>query len=83
MSGPPMRIELREGVETFSIHRPRPVPFAQRDKVKEALDKMVRDEVVTPVLGPTDWTHLMIVAGKANGDPRICVDLTQLNRFVQ
>ena len=83
MSGPLMRIELREGVETFSTLRPRPVPFAQRDKVKEALDKMVRDEVITPVSGPTDCTHPMIVAEKANGDPRICVDLTRLNRFVK
>ena len=78
-----MQIELQEGVTAFSIHRPRPIPVAQRDQVKEALEKMVRDGVITPVSGPTDWAHPMIVAEKANGDPRICVDLTRLNWYVK
>ena len=83
MKGSPMKIELVEGAVPFAVHRPRPIPFAQRDAVKVALDSMVADNIIVPVTGSSDWGHPMTVVEKADGSARICVDLTRLNKFVK
>ena len=77
-----MEIKLREDAKPFAIHRARPIPFAQRDAVKATLDKMVRDGVITPVSEPKQRTHPMVVAVKSNCKPRVCGDLTMLNKYV-
>ena len=41
MSGPAMKIHLKEENEPFRITAARPIPFAQRDQVKSKLDEMV------------------------------------------
>ena len=38
--------------------------------------------IITPVMEPTDWTHPLVVVAKKDGTPRICADLTKLNRHV-
>ena len=83
MKGSPMKIELVEGAVPFAVHRPRPIPFAQRDAVKVALDSMIADNIIVPVTESSDWGHPMTVVEKADGSPRICVDLTRLNKFVK
>ena len=36
--------------------------------------------VIKPVDEPTEWCHPIVVVPKPNGDLRICLDLTQLNK---
>ncbi|XP_045135677.1 uncharacterized protein LOC123518742 [Portunus trituberculatus] len=40
MSGPPMRIHLRDDAQPFAVHTPRLIPLAYRDAVKAELDSM-------------------------------------------
>jgi hypothetical protein len=54
-------------------------PIALRPKLKECLDKMVADNVLSPVEEPTDWLSNIVVAKKKNGDLRICLDPKNLN----
>ena len=84
MTGEPMKIHLKENVETFAISTTRSIPFAWRDEVKENLDRMTRQGIVKP-LGdsPTRWCHPLVVVPKSNGGVRLCVDLTKLNTFVR
>ena len=44
---------------------------------------MVTQCIIAPVPEPTEWTHPLVVVAKRDGTPRICVDLTNLNRFVK
>ena len=44
---------------------------------------MVQDNVISPVTVPTDWCSSMVITPKRNGDIRICVDLTNLNKAVK
>ena len=83
MAGPAMKIELLPGAKPFCTPRARPIAFAKREKVKAALDKMVRDGVIAPVTEPTDWCHPMVTPPKSDGTPRICVDMSMLNRSVR
>lgn len=38
--------------------------------------------VISPVEEPTKWCTQLVVVPKPSGDVRICVDFTELNRFV-
>ena len=50
----PYHMELDETVKPV-VHPPRKVPVALRDRLKEELDKLVREKVITPVTEPTNW----------------------------
>jgi len=81
--GEPMRIRLKENYKPFAIHTARVVPYALRDKVKAALDDMVKKGVIEKLDDtPTEWCHPVVIAPKPNGDIRFCVDLTKLNTEV-
>jgi transposase InsO family protein len=53
--------------------KPRPVPFAKREKVKQELERLVQAGVLTPVQ-TSDWAAPIVVVDKPNGDVRICGD---------
>ena len=74
MTGEPMKIHLKENVETFAISTTRTIPFAWRDEVKENLDRMTRQVIVRP-LGdsPIRWCHPLVVVPKIEGwCPPLC-----------
>lgn len=51
-------------------------------KVKQELDRMLTEGVISPVTEPTAWCSRLVVVPKANGSVRLCVDLTNLNKAV-
>ncbi|XP_068246738.1 uncharacterized protein [Palaemon carinicauda] len=82
MTGPPMRIHLKDGAVPFAVHTPRQIPFAFRDKVKEELASMVTQGIIKPAGDePSEWCHPLVVVAKDSG-VRITVDLTKLNSQV-
>ena len=44
---------------------------------------MVKMDVIAKVEEPTDWCAPMVIAPKPNGDIRLCVDLSELNKCVE
>ena len=82
MTGPPMTIQLKPDAVPFALRNARTIPIAWYDQVKNKLDEMELQGIITPVMEPTDWTHPLVVVAKKDGTPRICVDLTKLNRHV-
>ncbi len=61
---------------------PRNVPVALKARVKEQLDKYIRDGHITSVTEPTPWISNMVVI--ANPDKvRICIDTKHLNQALQ
>ena len=59
------------------------LPFRLEDRVFEKLDQMVADGIITPVTEPTEWVSRMMVVGKPDGDVRICLDPSELNKAIQ
>ena len=51
-------------------------------KVKQELERMQSLGVITEITEATEWCAGMVVVPKANGQVRICVDLTKLNENV-
>ena len=83
MVGPPMRIHLKDGAVPFAIHTPRQIPFAFQSQVKEELDSMVAQGIITPAGDdPSDWCHPLVVVAKNGTGVRITVDLSKLNNQV-
>ena len=59
------------------------LPFRLEDRVFKKLDDMVADGIITPVQEPTEWVSRMMVVGKPDGDVRICLDPSELNKAIQ
>ena len=59
----PYHMELDETVKPV-VHPPRKVPVALRDRLKEELDKLVREKVITSVTEPTNWVSSLVLVNK-------------------
>ena len=86
MTGPPMHIDLRDDAVPCRHYRARTIPFQWRAAVKAQLASMVTKGVIekVPVGESFTWCHPMVVVlKKSSTEPRITVDLTGLNKYVQ
>ena len=84
MTGEPMRIPLTEDARPISLTAARSIPKHWEQQIKDQLDDAVRRGIFAPVDYPTPWCHPIVpVRKKTPGEVRLCVDLTQLNRYVK
>ena len=77
------KIPLKQDAMPVCLYTPRRVPHPLLPKVKQKLQSMVNQKVISPVTAPTDWCSGMVIAPKRNGDVRICIDLTPLKKAVK
>ena len=82
MKGGEMAIKLKDNAIPYRIGAARQIPVAYRDKAKEALDALVQQDVIQVHHGHAEWTHPLVVVPKKNGKVRVCVDFTNLNKYV-
>ena len=68
-----MRLLIDENATPVAVHSSSDIPIHFRDKVKAALERDVRLGVIERVdMGtPVTWCQRMMIAAKANGEPRI------------
>ena len=59
----PYHMELDEAVKPV-VHPSRKVTVALRDRLKEELDKFVREKVITPFTEPTNWVSSLVLVKK-------------------
>ena len=60
------------------IHAPRTVPVHVMPLYKAELDKMLEDNIIAPVSGPTDWVNSIVCNIKDTENDkkvRLCLDL--------
>ena len=76
-------ITLRQDAKPVRLCSPRKIPHPLLPKVKSEIDKMITQGVISPVTVPTAWCSGIVPVPKSNGNIRICVDLTQLNKGVE
>ena len=68
---PPVKLPLRR------------LPLALRDKVKDELDKLVRDDILAKMDTPSDWISALLVVAKSDGRIRVCLDPKPLNKALK
>lgn len=59
------------------------LPFKLEERVFQKLEDMVTEGIIAPVQEPTEWVSRIIVVGKSDGDVRICLDPSGLNKAIQ
>ena len=65
------------------IQPPHRVPASLKDRLKIKLDKMVEQNVIANVDGPTEWVGNIVVVEKKDKDLRICLDPKWLNSAIK
>ena len=78
-----VHITLQPDAKPYCTYTPRKIPHPLLAKVKQELDSMLQQGVISPVTVPTAWCSGLVPVPKPNGNVRLCVDLTQLNKAVQ
>ncbi|UYV65209.1 K02A2.6-like [Cordylochernes scorpioides] len=81
--GNPYEIKLKPGAKPYAVHTPRRVPIPLMEKLKTRLEELERAGIIAQVNVATEWCAPTVIAGKPNGDIRLCVDLSRLNEHVQ
>lgn len=75
-------VKLKPDAKPFALTSPRRVPLPLYEKTKQELLRMQTEGVISPVAVPTSWCAPMVVVPKASGALRICVDFTELNKYI-
>lgn len=60
----------------------RRVPVALEEAVNKKLCELMERDIIEEKKGPVSWVSPLVVVGKANGEPRICLDLRRVNEAV-
>jgi len=76
-------IKLQPNATPYSVNVARRVPVPLMEKVKEELSRMVKEDIIKKVEGPSDWCSGIVPVLKPDDTVRICVDLTKLNSAVR
>jgi predicted aspartyl protease len=77
------KIRLKPEVEPIRLCAPRPIAAGLREKAQSEINRMLELAVIEPVEVHTDWCSGLTLAPKPNGEIRVCVDLTALNKGVK
>ena len=83
LSGDPYVISLTDDARPVALSSPRRVPIPLLEKVKDELARMQAQGIILPVDQPTDWCSGLVVVPKQSGAVRLCVDYTELNKYVR
>ncbi|GBO42922.1 hypothetical protein AVEN_170139-1, partial [Araneus ventricosus] len=78
----PYHITLKDNAIPV-IHPTRRVPQALQPKLKETLDKLEKEKIVSKVNKPTDWVQSLVIVEKPNGNLRFCLEPRDLNKVIK
>lgn len=81
MNGIKAKIQLDPKV--VPVYQPmRRIPVPLEDAVDKKLDELLKRDIIEVKTGPTTWVSPLVIVGKSNGEPRLCLDLRRVNEAV-
>ncbi|XP_055590225.1 uncharacterized protein K02A2.6-like [Uranotaenia lowii] len=81
ISGVKVRIEMDPNVKP--VFQPlRRIPIHLESAINEKLEELLRRDIIEVKRGPATWVSPLVVATKANGTIRLCIDLRRVNQAV-
>ena len=63
-------------------HARRKVPIESKAAIKEAIDYMVKQDILEPQIEPTPWVSSVTYPVKPTGEVRPCLDVRDLNKAI-
>ena len=65
------------------VHAHQKIALPLQGKLEKELEEMVRQDIIAPVEGHSDWVNSLVIREKPNGHLRICLDLKDLNKAIK
>ena len=65
------------------VHAPQKIALSLHGKLEKELEEMVRQCIIAPVEGHSDWVNSLVIREKPNDSLRICLDLKDLNKAIK
>ena len=63
-------------------HARRKVPIESKEAIDRELDYLIEEEIITEQVEPTPWVSSVTFPRKPNGDVRVCLDPSNLNKAI-
>ena len=65
-----------------AMHARRKVPIESKEAIDRELDYLIEEEIITEQVEPTPWVSSVTFPRKLNGDVRVCLDPSNLNKAI-
>ncbi|XP_062701924.1 uncharacterized protein K02A2.6-like [Aedes albopictus] len=78
-----VQVQIHTDPDIKPVFQPvRRVPIPLEAAVDRKLDALLAMDIIEVKSGPATWVSPLVVVGKKNGEPRICLDLRRVNQAV-
>ena len=58
------------------------MPIESKEAIDRELDYLIEEEIITEQVEPTPWVSSVTFPRKPNGDVRVCLDPSNLNKAI-
>ena len=65
-----------------ATHARRKVPIESKEAIDKELDYLIEEEIITEQVEPTPWVSSVTFPRKPNGEVRLCLDPSNLNKAI-
>ena len=65
-----------------ATHARRKVPIKSKEAIDKELDYLIEEEIITEQVEPTPWVSSVTFPRKPNGEVRVCLDPSNLNKAI-
>ena len=65
-----------------ATHARRKVPIESKEAIDKELDYLIEEEIIMEQVEPTPWVSSVIFPRKPNGEVRVCLDPSNLNKAI-
>ena len=65
-----------------AIHARRKVPIESKEAIDKELDYLIEEEIIMEQVEPTSWVSSVTFLRKPNGEVRVCLDPSNLNKAI-
>ena len=65
-----------------ATHARRKVPIESKEAIDKELDYLIEEEIITEQVEPTPWVSSVTFPRKPNGEVRVCLDHSNLNKAI-
>ena len=65
-----------------AMHARRKVPIESKEAIDKELDYLIEEEIITEQVEPTPWVSSVTFPRKPNGEVRVCLDPSNLNKAI-
>lgn len=78
-----VKVQIHMNPHAKPVFQPiRRAPIPLEDAVNQKLEQLLIKDIIEVKEGPASWVSPLVVVGKTNGEPRICLDLRRVNEAV-